>query len=64
VLLALIGSLLMLPIYWGLEWWGVIGLTASMAFSIFAYWRLRQKMIPEIVDEAVRRMGKAHKVKK
>jgi hypothetical protein len=64
VLLTLINSLLMLPLYWGMGWWGVVGLVAGLAFSIYAYWRLRQTMIPDIVDEAVRRMGKASKVKK
>jgi hypothetical protein len=64
VLIALINSLLSLPLYWGIEWWGLIGLFAGLLFSIYAYWRLRQVMIPDIVDEAIRRMGKASKVKK
>jgi hypothetical protein len=64
VLIALINSLLMLPLYWGLDWWGLIGLVGGLVFSLYAYWRLRQVMIPDIVDEAIRRMGKASKVKK
>ncbi|MEI6796697.1 MAG: hypothetical protein WCK39_07515 [Methanomassiliicoccales archaeon] len=64
VLLQMICSLLMLPLYWGLEWFGIIGLVAATAFSLFTYYRLRKTMIPDIVDEAIWRMGKASKVKK